>query len=329
MKICIFGAGAVGGHLAARLLAAGTGQISMVARGAHLDAIRSHGISLQSDGEELTGRPAFATDDASNLSPQDLVIVTLRAPSLPGAAASIARLLAPGATALFTGNGIPWWWNHGLQGRAGPLRRVDPDRTLWDLVTPERALGASIVSSNAVIAPGMVKHRGGNRWLIGEPDGSNTPRLQAIVDLFSQAGLNAERASDLRQEIWLKLFRNIAYYAVCGLTRLRLGEIPSDSELAGLGRQMVSETLEVVAAMGWNLEYEANIAGLFNQSGGPPAMLQDIELGRPTEVEAVFGQVQDFARQMSIATPALDMAVALLRGLDRSIQQKAFVADKA
>ena len=324
MKVCVFGAGAVGCYLAARLSGVADLRLSIIARGNQLAAIRDRGIILRADKAEMIARPYASTDDATALSRQDLVIVTIRTPSLPAAAASIARLLHRDTAVLFVSNGIPWWWNYGHAAASlASLNCVDADGVLWNTVCPQRALGASIVSSNTIIAPGIVMHRGGNRWMLGEPDGSDSLRLQTVISLFQRAGLNAGRAPDLRREIWLKLFKNIAYYSMCGLTRLGLGDIKADSKLADLGRVLVTEAASVAATMGWSFDDEPYLAGLFSNAGGKPAMLQDIEVQRPTEVEAVFGQVQEFARQAAVPTPVLDVILVLLRGLEQSICMRA------
>src|SRR5262249_42877810 len=147
-------------------------------------------------------------------------------PDIVGAAGPIAGLLGPDSKALFTANGIPWWWNHGLRADGGgPLDLLDPGGALWRLVTPQRALGCVTVSSNSVVSPGLVNHRGGNSWLIGAPDGAVTPYLDAVVTLLRDAGLQASSSSEIRLELWRKLFRNLAYYSVCSLTRL----LPKDA----------------------------------------------------------------------------------------------------
>ncbi len=207
MKVCVFGAGAIGGHVAARLLAAKSADVSVVARGPALAAMRSRGLTLRFDGkEEIRARVPVATDDPATLPQQDYVIVTLKAPALPGVAATLAKLTKPDGCVVFLTNGIPWWWPQGIN-RPGPLQRLDPDGTLWSHLCT-RALGCVVYSPNEPVEPGVIVHRGANRWIIGEPDNTVTPRLTRIVEAFNAAGLKAEASTNVRREVWLKLVRN-------------------------------------------------------------------------------------------------------------------------
>ena len=191
MKVCIFGAGAIGGHIGARIAAAKSADLSVIARGSQLEAIRKNGLTLRSGDKEFNGKPAAATDDPSSLANQDLVIVTLKGHALPGIAATVEKMLSPQGTVLFPLNGIPWWWNHGRPDGKGALPLLDPDGELWTRLR-ERTLGCVIYSPNEVVSPGVVLHIGGNRWVIGEPSDQKTPRAQAVVDLLSKSGLPAE-----------------------------------------------------------------------------------------------------------------------------------------
>jgi 2-dehydropantoate 2-reductase len=318
MRICIFGAGAVGGHLAARLINASSGLVSVVARGAQLEAIRHHGVTLIANGERIWGQPLQVTDEPAELPPQDLVFVTLKAHSAPLAARAIGRLLAPRGVAIFVLNGIPWWWNYGLPRNAA-LPLLDPDGALWNHVGPQRVLGIVVNCPNEVDAPGVIIHNGHNRWVIGEPDNRPSERARAVVDLLTHSGLNAEVSPDLRRAIWQKLCTNVSNNPLAALTRL-----PSLSAagLSDVGNKLIAETLEVAAQTGYDLRGSVN-PQMSLQSGGPitkPSMLQDVEASRPMEVEAIMGQVQAFAREHKVDTPVLDIVLPLLRGLDASLR---------
>ena len=324
MKVCVFGAGAVGGHIAARLSAANLAEVSVVARGMQLDAIRAHGLVLKSGGGEIRGKPKTATDDAASLRQQDVVLVTLKAHALPALAATLDRLVAPHGTIVFMLNGIPWWWwPHGRAGAQGPLRLLDPDGELWTRLR-EKALGCVVYSPNELEAPGVVLHQGGNRWVIGEPSDQSTPRLRAVVELFSKSGLPADIPSDLRAEIWRKLMNNASGNTLAALTRLGHYDIATDPDLKRIGIEIMSETLEVAAALGWDLRRESDIekmAGRAAPGPGPkPSMLQDVLLGRPVEVEAHLGQTQAFARERAVAVPTIDRVLPLLRSVDRALR---------
>ena len=324
MRVCVFGAGAVGGHVAARLSAAQADEVSVVARGARLQAIRERGLTLRSGGEEIKAKPAIATDDPSTLAPQDLIIVTLKAPTLPGAAESLARLLAPAGCAVFLLNGIPWWWRHGLAGASGALPLLDPEGKLWTRLGPERALGCVVYSPNEMEAPGIIVHIGASRFVMGEPDGSSSARLKAAVELFNRGGLVAEAAADVRHEIWRKLISNASNNPLSALTRVMLGELGADPGLRRVMADVMRETLAVAAALGWDLRPEMDVEKITMRPGRKPdirsSMLQDVLMQRPLEVEAQFGQIQAFAREHGVAVPTIDVILPLLHGLDRSLR---------
>lgn len=323
MRVCIYGAGSVGGHVAVRLLAARAAEVSVVARGTQLAAIRQHGLTLRGGGRDTSAVPAAATDDPASLPPQDLVIVTLKAHALPAEAARLARLLAPRASALFVVNGIPWWWNYGLPGRNGPLPLLDPDGALWTTLGPQNALGCVAYSANSVAAPGIIKHDGGNHWLIAEPDGSESGRVRDTVALFQNAGLRAAVSRDLRPEIWRKLALNLAFGPLCALNRCTTAGVAGDPALAATAKGLIEETLAVAAALGWDIGAEVDTASVLHGGNWRPSMLQDVELGRPIEVEALLGQVHAFAREAGVSTPVIDEVLPKLRALDRSLRSAA------
>jgi 2-dehydropantoate 2-reductase len=320
MKICIFGAGAIGGRVAVHLISAGASEVSLVGRGAHLEAIRARGLTLVTGGREMKAKPAAATDDPATLPPQDLVLVTLKAHAVPAAAAAVSRLIEPRGTAVFLLNGVPWWWNHGLPANKGALPLLDPEAALWDRLRT-RTLGCVVNGPCEVTEPGVVVHTTGNRWTLGEPDGSASERLARVVDLFGKSGLVAD-ANDLRSEVWRKLSGNAANNTVSALSRLTAAEFSAIPELQRLSAGVARETLDVAAALGWDLRGESK-----GEGGGRPkfrtSMLQDVFAGRPLEVEALVGQTQAFAREASVSTPVIDGIVPLLRGLDRSLRQAA------
>jgi 2-dehydropantoate 2-reductase len=328
MKICIFGAGAVGGHVATRLAFAGHAEVSLVARGAHLAAIQAHGLTLNNDdGESWHARIEQATDRPDTLPPQDVVLVTLKACALPAQAETIGRLLKPDSAAVFMNNGIPWWWNHGAENGGGPLPLLDPEGGLWNAVRPERALGAVVYSSNEIESPGVITHRGAkrNRFVLGGPrktGGAQKARLTEVEALFKASGLPAEVPDDLYREIWHKLLVNTAGNPISALTRLSTAQRAQDPELHQVSRGVATEIAHIAEVMGWPVAVEAIAAAVDvgKALNIRPSMLQDVLLNRPMEVEALLGQPQRFARERGIPTPYIDVLVPLLRGLDRSNQ---------
>ncbi|MBA2964329.1 MULTISPECIES: ketopantoate reductase family protein [Ramlibacter] len=333
MKICIFGAGAVGGYLAARLLKAGHHTVSLVARGEQLDAIRTSGLRLLAEQEDFTVRPAAVTDRAGDLPPQDLVITTLKAHSQPAVARDIGALLGDTGCAMFANNGIPWWWEFRGAGSPGaPVPLLDPDGQLWREVGPQRVLGCVIYSANEVVEPGVVRHTANNRWVLGEPDGSHSGRLEAACDLLRAAGVNAQASDDIRRWIWSKLLRNAPLNSVCALTRLPINGLAGEPALIELCSAVVDEVAAVAASHGVDVSDQVGAAKAAPRLGGAadgasalgirPSMLQDVEQGRPMEIEAIVGQVQALGRATGTPTPSLDLLVPLLRGLDRRRAQR-------
>lgn len=319
MKICVFGAGAIGGHVATRLLAAQAADVSVVARGPALQAMRERGLTLRFNGkEEIHAKVPVATDDPTTLPPQDYVLVTLKAPALPGVAATVAKLLKPDGYAVFLTNGIPWWWPQGADGR-GPLTLLDPQGELWERLRA-RTLGCVVYSPNEPVQPGVIEHRGANRWIMAEPDNRVTPRLSAIVETFTKAGLTAEACTDIRREIWLKLVRNASNNTLSALIRRPLAEASDDAELRKIAAGLILETVAVGKALGHDIAAAVDVDAMTARGdlkGGPrTSMLQDALQGRAMEVEALLGQTQAYARVHGVPVPTIDVIVPLLRALD-------------
>ncbi|CAM3949290.1 ketopantoate reductase family protein [Bordetella muralis] len=322
MKICVFGAGAVGSNVAVRLASAGVGEVSIVARGPHLAAIRSHGLSLRHiDGEQWHAHFDHATDDPATLPPQDIVLVALKAASVPAQADALRQLLTPDGVVAFLSNGIPWWWNYGWNKGDGALPLLDPDGALWNRLGPERALGTVIYSANEVEAPGRALHRGVNRYIFGEPDGRLPGRAGRLAELFSSAGLGGETTADIRYEIWRKLLRNAVGSPFCALTRLASAHCSQIPGLPDIQRGLALEVANIARTLGSPITDEHALGAVNTQlaSNGRPSMLQDVLLGRRIEAEALLGQPQQFARELGIASPYLDTVVGLLRGLDQAL----------
>ena len=325
MKIAIFGAGAVGGYLANRLLARGDHEVSIVARGPHLAAIQACGISVDEGSERTVAHPAVATDDPGALAAQDIVFVTLKAFAQADAAEAIAALRDAAGWVVFVANGMPWWWRHGTDVPA-PLPLVDPGARLWSTLRPEHALGCVVYSANEIVEPGVIRHSGHNRWIVGEPDGCTTPRLQTTVSLLAQSGLAAESSTGLRREIWMKISRNVPFNVVCALTRLPIDALASVPGLGDLCLQLASEVATIARAYGADIGDAAARIGQALAAGGAPAraqrwsgvkpsMLQDVLRGAPLEVEGIVGQVRQFGDEAGVPCPAITTVLALLRGL--------------
>lgn len=328
MNICVYGAGAVGGYLAARLAGVAGHRVCVVARGRHLEVIRDRGLELIEPEGTRTVRFAAAESSPAKLPPQDIVFVTLKAYSVPAIANELRELLKPDGHAVFVVNGIPWWWSYGLGDSRYVATHVDPDGRLWEHFGPSRAVGCVVYSMNEVTSPGTVVHRANNRWILGEPNNQTTPRLTTTAAILVAAGLKAEVSTDVRQHIWDKLLRNTPFNPLAALTRLTTDQMSLHPELIQLAQAITDEVVEVARAKGWYVSpaLAAKVLaaggglGAARTTGAKPSMLQDALGGRRMEVDAIVSQVHQFAREESISTPTLDSMLALLRGLDHAAQ---------
>ncbi len=323
MKVCIFGAGAVGGHLAARLIAAGKDQISLIARGPHLEAIKKHGIRLHRGDEIFAGHPYAATDDPASLEPQDVVIVTLKAQALPGAAAAIKGLLAKDGVAVFAINGLPWWWNQGVNEQDGHLPLLDPEGDLWRLLRHD-TLACVIYSPNEVTEPGVILAAPGDRWVFGEPDNSDSDRLRKVIALFDRAGIQGIASQDVRKNAWQKLIINVGLNPVAALARLPTVVLTSTEGMKEQMKALMREALAVAKATGYDIADTLNLDELVTPKKRPgshrASMYQDVLAGRSLESEAILGQLVELAYQLSVPVPKCEIVLELIRGLDQSMR---------
>jgi 2-dehydropantoate 2-reductase len=324
MKVCIYGAGAVGGHLAARLAAAGKHEISVVARGQQLAAIKQRGLTVSRGDEVHSGRPDHATDDPGSLAAQDIVIVTLKAQALPDAAKSIESLLAPDGVAVFATNGIPWWWHKGLDVPQTPLFPLDPNGVLWNRLK-DRSLGCVIYSPNEVIEPGVIRSALKDRWMLGEPDGAESERLTRVAEVFQSAGIRGLATTDLRYEIWYKLLINCGLNPVAALTRLPTPLMNKNPFIIALRKSVMLEVTDIALACGTDLRGKIDLDELCTptkRSGSNRAsMLQDVLAGRSLEHEAILGIAVGLAKEHGVSAPRCELMLGLMRGLSESMQQ--------
>jgi 2-dehydropantoate 2-reductase len=314
MKICVFGAGAVGSLIGARLAATGA-EVSLVARGAHLDAIRDRGLVLLEDDRRTTVRPR-ATGVPGELGPQDCVLVALKAHSLPAAVDSIEPLLGAETTVVSAQNGVPWWYFHALAGEweGRRLESVDPGGRIWSTIGPERAIGCVVYPSCEVIEPGVVRHLSGERLMVGEPDGSVTPRVQAVAAALEAAGFRAPVRRRIRDDLWLKLWGNVSFNPVSALTLATLAGIGRHPPALAVVRAMMEEAGAVARRLGvrFPVDVETRIGWALAAGEHRTSMLQDLERGRRMEIEALVGVVPELGRLVEVATPTIDTVLALL-----------------
>jgi len=318
MKVCVFGAGAIGGNLAARL-GSTDAQVSVIARGDHLAAIKANGITVETAERTFTARVA-ASADPRELGPQDLVIVTVKAPALPEVAATVAPLLTPHTPVLFVMNGIPWWYfyAHGgpLDGRRLPL--IDPNDAVWNAVGPQRALGGVIYSSNTVVRPGVISNVSGRvHVIVGEPTGAHTERLDMIAGLLTAAGARAEVSARIREAVWAKLLANMASNPLTFLGQCALGDMFAEPACVDALRRIADEGAAIAAALGHDVALDIDKA-FAKASRHKPSIVQDLERGRPLELDAMFTVPAELGKLVGVATPLLDLMLALMRLRARS-----------
>ncbi len=315
MKVCIVGAGAIGGFIGTRLAAAGQAEVSALARGATLQALRTQGWRLHS-GVQRTQLTARASDEPAALGVQDLVVVAVKGPSLAGVAAGLAPLLGPHTMVMPAMNGVPWWF---CQGRPefgnAPLHSVDPGGVITQAIDLPRVIGCVVHASASSPEPGLVQHQMGQGLILGEPAGGSSARVQAVVDLLAHAGFDVTQSADVRFDIWYKLWGNLTMNPVSALTGATIDQVLADP----LVRQFCSAAMLEAAAIGarigctvaqWPEDRHAVTAklGAFKTS-----MLQDVQAGRAIELDAIVTAVHEMGQRLAIPTPH----IAALLGLTR------------
>ena len=323
MRICIVGAGAIGGYVGARLALAGE-DVTLIARGAHLAAIQSHGLVLQlADGTAEVARPALATNDMGAAGPHDLVIAAVKAQSLPGLAPAMRALYHEQTVVIPMQNGIPWWYfmKHGGQYEGRRVEAVDPDGVLAANVEVERVIGCVVYPAAELATPGVVRHVEGNRFSLGELDAAKTERIQQIAQVFNRAGLKAPIRPRIRSEIWVKLWGNLAFNPISALTHATLAEIAAHPQARGLARAMMLEAQAVAEQLGveFGVTVEQRIAGAAEVGAHKTSMLQDVEAGRPTEIDALVGAVAELGRLTGTPTPHIDAIYASVKLLEQTL----------
>jgi 2-dehydropantoate 2-reductase len=318
MKLTVFGAGAIGGYLVAKLAAAAKTELSVVARGPQLAAIRANGLTLIEDGATTTHR-VTATDDTSRMAEQDVVFLTMKANGVKAALPMLEPLLGTDTAVVTMQNGIPWWYfyDHGGVYEDTMLTTVDPGGFIARGIGAKRAVGAVVYPATEVEAPGVVRHVEGRRISLGEPSGEKTQRLAAIAQALVAAGLQAPVRTDIRDEIWLKLWGNLSFNPISALTGATLAAIVADAGTRAVARAMMVEAEAVGRALGVNfpLDVDRRIAGGGAVGEHKTSMLQDFERNRPPEIEPIVGAVAELGRLTRIPTPTIDTVLALVRRL--------------
>jgi 2-dehydropantoate 2-reductase len=315
MKITVFGAGAIGGFMGAKLALAGH-DVTLIARGPHLAAMRERGLKLISEGETHVVRPRV-TSDAREVGPQDFVILSVKSHALPGIADAVQPLLGEKTTLVPAVNGVPWWYfyKHGGPYEGTRLESVDPGGVLWDKLPPSRALGCIVYPATDLVEPGVVEHTYSNRFDVGEPDGSKSERAQGFSRAMIEAGFRCPVRPRIRDNLWIKLWGNLSFNMICALTVSGLESVTADPGTRAVARQMMVEAQAVAEKLGvqFPLDVDARIAGAADVGVHKPSTLVDLERGRPLEIDPILGAVVEMGRLVGLPTPTCGTVLALVR----------------
>jgi len=319
-RICIVGAGAIGGLVAGRLAQAGN-DVSLLARGRTLEALRRHGQRLDSAGT-LVASPVRAGDDARALGPQDIVVITVKAPALPSVARAIRPLIGADTVVIPALNGIPWWFflDAGLPLGGTRLRSVDPDAGIEASLPVDQVLGAVVFASASTPEPGLTLHASGNRIVLGEPKGGSSERARAVAALFTQAGFDATASENVRADIWTKLLGNACFNPASLLTGAYTDDMIDDARLHGMFVAMMDEALALGSRLGLPAQVESRARIAFTRGLGhiKTSMLQDVEAGKPLEIDALVGAVRELGQLTGVPTPHTDALLGLTRLMART-----------
>ncbi|HEY0234135.1 MAG TPA: 2-dehydropantoate 2-reductase [Afipia sp.] len=320
MKVCIFGAGAIGGYMAVMMKQGGV-DVSIVARGAHLAAIKANGLKLLIGGEERVAQIP-ATSDPKELGPQDFIIVGLKAHQAWESAEQMKPLFGPNTAVMTAQNGVPWWYFYGLDEKFASLRlqSVDPGNRQWNAIGPERVIGATVYPATEITEPGVIKHIYGDQFGIGEPNRKPSARLQALSDTLAQGGLKPRIYDDIRDDIWIKLWGNLCFNPISALTHATLDIVATDPGSRAVARNMMLEAQQIGEHFGakFRVDVERRINGAAGVGAHRTSMLQDLDKKRPLEIDALLTAVQEMGRLASVQTPYIDTVLALVQQMGRS-----------
>lgn len=323
MRVCIVGAGAIGAYIGGKLLMSGE-EVTLIARGANLAALRRNGLTIiESDGRREQVQPTLVTDSMQEAGEHDLVIVAVKAHGLASVVEPMRALYHDKTAVLMAQNGIPWWYFHGVEGEFANRRieAVDPDGTIERNLEVERVIGSIVYIASELVEPGVVRHVEHQRLTLGEPNGSKSERVLAISRMLIKAGFKAPVTTRIRNEIWVKLWGNMVFNPLSALTRATLVEMIQYSHTNRLARAMMAEGQAIGEKLGiqFGVDIETRLKGAEGVGAHKTSMLQDIEAGRPTEIEALVGAVIELGRLTQTPTPHLDAIYAAVKLMEQQL----------
>jgi 2-dehydropantoate 2-reductase len=325
MKIAIIGVGAIGGYVGIRLALAGE-DVTFIARGANLEALRTRGIRMvNADGTEEAVPRVKATDNYAEAEPQDIVVLAMKAHQVEAVTGEVHKLFGPKTVVIPMQNGIPYWYFHGYPGEFSGARvqSVDPSGAIYANIPCERVIGCVVYPAAELLAPGVVKHVEGNRFPVGEPDGTTSERVSQVARCFVKAGMQAPILSDIRSEIWLKLWGNLSFNPISALSRATLAGICQYPPSRAIAAAMMTEAQSVAGRLGvkFRVTLEKRIAGAEKVGHHKTSMLQDVEAARTLEIDALLGSVVELARRTNTPTPHIDTVYALTKLLAKTLDE--------
>jgi 2-dehydropantoate 2-reductase len=325
MKIAVIGVGAIGGYVGIRLALAGQ-DVTFIARGANLEALRTRGIRMiGANGDEEAVTQVKATDNYATAGPQDIVILAMKAHQVEAAAGEVPKLFGSDTVVVTMQNGIPYWYFHGHCGELAGRRvhSVDPNGLIFERIPCERVIGCVVYPAAELISPGVIKHVEGNRFPVGEPDGTASARVSRVSQCFVSGGMQAPVLSDIRSEIWLKLWGNLTFNPISALSRATLAGICQYPPSRAIAAAMMGEAQSVAKKLGitFRVPLEKRIAGAEKVGHHKTSMLQDVENARAMEIDALLGSVVELARLTETPTPHIDTVYALTKLLAKTLDE--------
>jgi len=325
MKVCVVGAGAIGGCLGVRIAEQGH-EVSLIARGPHLAAIKKNGLTLRQNGEEIRVRKVFATSDMTKCGPQDVVLLALKAHQIAPVIDDIKSLFGPDTVMVALQNGIPWWYFQGIDGayQDRVVETIDPGGLLANSIDPKRIIGCIAYPAASIAQPGVIQLVEGDRFPVGELDNSESDRLMMVSGLFTEAGFKSRVLTDIRSEIWLKLWGNLSFNPISALSHSTLVDICQYPLTRELARTMMAEAQAIAENLGasFRVTIERRIEGAESVGKHKTSMLQDVEAGKPLEIDGMLGAVIELGEMTGVDTPALKALYACASLLNRKIQQE-------
>ena len=320
MKVCIFGAGAIGGYMAVMMKRGGV-DVSLVARGPHLAAIKSNGLKVVFKDKELSADMP-ATNDPKELGPQDYIIIALKAHQAWESVDQLKPLLGPNTAVVTAQNGVPWWYFYGLDEKYASLRlrSVDPGNRQWNAIGPQRVIGATVYPATEIIEPGVIKHIYGDQFGLGEPNRQPSARLTEFADALTAGGLKPRLYDDIRDDIWIKLWGNLCFNPLSALTHATLDIVATDPGTRAVAKNMMIEAQQIGQHFGANfrVDVERRINGAAGVGAHRTSMLQDLDKRRPLEIDALLTSVREMGQLANVKTPYIDTVLALVQQMGRS-----------